>query len=426
MNSPTYLPGIEQIPRRHDKLKKASNGTALFFAVLVAAIFPLWRTLNFIPQPPISLYYGAFGILSVMAILTGSHRLQWSTVWLLGWCAASILLNTFSAYFTPWPRLLSLTLIIIAVGPMFANHKLMVWRQKSLNVILWGCVLIATISFVLYYVARSITMFRGILFQGITSNSMTISPIAFIGSLFLIEKFFNASKEYKLRKKIGIWILIAICIFTGILAGSRSALLSLLISFVIWLWIYLKSFKKYLIVLFSIGFVIIITAPAWTNYTETIDKKIEASQAAGSLLSTRENIWKQRWKEFQKEPIFGIGFSKVDRDSEGEDLTKSKTGTGIVEPGNGWLFVLSSTGIGGFIFLLWIYLKMLWKLIRIHSTEALLIASLLIFLGVHSFAEGYIFASGSFFCLVFWLCLGLAASMPKPQLNYRQLHEARI
>ena len=419
MNSPTYLPGIEQIPRRRDKLKKATNGTALFLAVMVAAIFPLWRTLNFIPQPPISLYYGAFGILAVMTWFTGRHRLQWSTVWLLGWCAASILLNTFSAYFTPWPRLLGLTLIIMAVGPMLANHKLMVWRQKSLNVLLWGCVLIATISFILYYFARPVTMFRGILFQGITSNSMTISPMAFIGGLFLIEKFFTSGKDYKLGKKIGLWILIAICIFTGILAGSRSALLSLLISFAIWLWIYLKSFKKYLIVILSIGFVILITAPAWTNYTETIDKKIEASQAAGSLLSTRENIWKQRWKEFQQEPVFGIGFSKVDRDSEGEDMSKSKTGTGIVEPGNGWLFVLSSTGIGGFIFLLWIYLKMLWKLIRIHSAEALLIVSLLIFFGVHSFAEGYIFASGSFFCLVFWLCLGLAASLPRPKIKFQ-------
>lgn len=426
MNSPTYLPGIEQIPRRHDKLKKASNGTALFFAVLVAAIFPLWRTLNFIPQPPISLYYGAFGILSVMAILTGSHRLQWSTVWLLGWCAASILLNTFSAYFTPWPRLLSLTLIIIAVGPMFANHKLMVWRQKSLNVILWGCIIISVISFLLYYIARPLTMYQGFLFQGITGNSMLISPMAFIAALFLIQWIMRRNLTGKPFLRISLWLLVAICIFTGILAGSRSALIGFLTAFILWLQIYLHSVKKFLIMAITLTIIVIFSSPAWTNYTDTLEDKMEASEQAGSFLSSRQELWEQRWKEFKRSPVFGIGFSKVEINTTGDDMSKASGGFGIVEPGNGWLFVLSSTGTGGFVLLLWIYLRMLWKMFRNKSFEATLTLSLLVFIGIHSFAEGYIFASGSFFCLAFWLCLGLAASMPKPQLNYRQLHEARI
>lgn len=418
MNSPTYLPGIEQIPRRRDKLKKATNGTALFLAVMVAAIFPLWRTLNFIPQPPISLYYGAFGILAVMTWFTGRHRLQWSTVWLLGWCAASILLNTFSAYFTPWPRLLGLTLIIMAVGPMLANHKLMVWRQKSLNVLLWGCVVISVISFLLYYIARSLTMYRGFLFMGITGNSMLISPMAFIAALFLIQWIMRRNLKGKPFLRISLWLLVAVCLFTGILAGSRSALIGFLIAFLLWLWVYLRSTKKFMIMAAGLAVIVIASSPAWTNYTDTLEDKMEASEQAGGFLSSRQELWEQRWKEFRKEPVLGIGFSKVERNTTGEDMSKASAGYGIVEPGNGWLFVLSSTGIGGVALLLWIYLRMLWKLFRNRSFEALLTLSMLVFVGIHSFAEGYIFSAGNFLCLVFWLCLGLAASMPRPLMKF--------
>lgn len=414
MNSPTYLPGIDQIPRRRDKLKKATNGTSLFLAVVISALFPLWRTLNFVPMPSITLYYGAFGVLALMALLTGRNRVQWSVVWLLCWCAASIMLNTFSAYFTPWPRLMGLTLIIIAVGPLLGNQKLMVWRQKALTFLLWGCVVIAVVSFVLYYTARGITMDRGFLFRGITGNSMLISPIAYIAALFLIQWTMRRFRRLGPWVRVLMWAMVAVCIFTGILAGSRSALIGFLVAFVLWLWLYLRSVKKFIMIAAALGIVVLATAPAWTNYTETLEDKMEANEKTGGFLTARQALWEQRWKEFKKEPVFGVGFSKVERTTEDEDTSKMKSGSGIVEPGNGWLFVLSSTGIGGFALLLWIYLKTLWKLFRLRRFESWLTLSLLVYIGVHSFAEGYIFSAGNFLCLVFWLCLGLGWAMPRP------------
>lgn len=225
MNSPTYLPGIDQIPRRRDKVKKATNGTALFLAVVISALLPLWRTLNFVPSPSNTLYYGAFGVLAVMALLTGRNRVQWSVVWLLCWCAASIMLNTFSAYFTPWPRLMGLALIIVAVGPLLGNHKLLAWRQTALTFLLWGCVVIAVVSFVMYYVARPLTMHRGFLFMGITGNSMLISPMAYIGALFLIQWTMRRNRSLGPWVRVLLWTMVAVCVFAGILSGSRSALI---------------------------------------------------------------------------------------------------------------------------------------------------------------------------------------------------------
>ena len=55
-------------------MKKATNGTALFLAVVISALLPLWRTLNFVSSPSNTLYYGAFGVLAVMALLTGGMK----------------------------------------------------------------------------------------------------------------------------------------------------------------------------------------------------------------------------------------------------------------------------------------------------------------------------------------------------------------
>lgn len=414
MNSPTYLPGIDQIPRRRDKVKKATNGTALFLAVVISALLPLWRTLNFVSSPSNTLYYGAFGVLAVMTLLTGRNRVQWSVVWLLCWCAASIMLNTFSAYFTPWPRLMGLALIIVAVGPLLGNHKLLAWRQTALTFLLWGCVVIAVVSFVMYYVARPLTMHRGFLFMGITGNSMLISPMAYIGALFLIQWTMRRNRNLGPWVRVLLWTMVAVCVFAGILSGSRSALIGFLVAFTVWMWLYLRSVKKFVMIAAALGVVVLATAPAWTNYTDTLEDKMAANEKTGGFLTARQALWEQRWKEFKKEPGFGVGFSKVERTTEDEDTSKFKIGSGMVEPGNGWLFVLSSTGIGGFALLLWIYLKTLCKLFRLRRFEAWLTLSLLVYIGVHSFAEGYIFSAGNFFCLVFWLCLGLGWAMPRP------------
>lgn len=412
MNSLYNTP--DTLSPKKKRLPLSGSRTSLVIAVIISAIIPLWRCVFFLPQPPMMFYYGALGILAIMALLSARSRVNWSAIWFLCWCAGSIMLNTFSGYYSPWSRLFGLTMLLIAVGPMLANHRLLEWRKKALTVLLWGCVAISVISFLLYYIARPLTLLQGFMFQGITPQPMLLSPIAFVGTLFLVQYYMKSVKNAGLVYKILLWAGVAICLFAGILSGSRVALLSFLVAFVVWLGLFLRSTKKFLIVIGSIALVCLVSFPTWSSYTETLQDKMKASEKAGSLLSSRENLWEQRWDEFKSKPVFGIGFSQVKYTTEGVDTSKWAEGSGVVEPGNGWLFVLSSTGIGGFILIIWIYLKNVWKLVRLRSFEAMLALSMLIFIGVHNFAEGYMLSSGSFFCLVFWLCLGLSYCLPQP------------
>lgn len=398
---------------------KKENRTALILAIVVTALFPLWRSIWILPPLSQTYYYAAFGLLSLMVMISGRCHMHWSILWFLCWCVASILLNTFTSYFTPWPRLLGLTLIIVGAGPLMANRRLYYWRSHSLNVLLWGFAIISVISFIMYYVARGLVMYQGFLFTGITGNSMLLSPMAGMAALFIMQWYMKRGRQCATWLKVVIWLVWAICLFSSILAGSRSALLSFLISFLVWLWLYLRSVRRFVWAMVITATLVGITSPAWSNYTETIERKTEANQATGGFLSARQTLWDQRWAEFKEKPVFGIGFSKVEKMTDDTDTRTLRQGTGVVEPGNGWLFVLSSTGIGGFLLVLWIYLTMLWKLLRIHSFESRLLLSLLVFLGVHSFAEGYMLSSGNLFCLMFWLCLGVAVCLPRPPAKLR-------
>lgn len=398
----------------------AENKTLLYITIAITALLPIWRSLWILPQMPVWTYYASFGLLTAFALISGKSRIHWSMVWLLCWCAASIMLNTFSTYFTPWPRLIGLALIIIGAGPMLANYRLLTWRRKALSTLMWGFVAVSVASFILYYIVRPFSMYRGFLFIGITSNSMILSPIASIAALFLIQWYMRRRHKLTAVRKVLVWTVWVMCMFAAILAGSRASMISFMVAFVIWLWFYLRSAAKMAKVMVIVTIFLIISSPAWMSYTETIEKKMEASQEAGGMLSTRESLWEQRWKEFTGTPVFGIGFSKVDKMTDDTDTRNLTKGGGVVEPGNGWLFVLSSTGIGAFVFLLWMYITQLWKLIRVRTYESLLTLSLLVFLGVHSFAEGYLFSSGNIFCLLFWLVLGLSVSLPRPAPKLRE------
>lgn len=396
--------------RGHD----GKNDMVLVLVLFITAVVPLWRSVWILPELSLVAYYLPFCLLCCMVLVSGRLHLNWSVVWFLGWCAASIMVNTFSAYFSPWSRLGSLALLIAGVGPMFRNYRLYVWRRKSVDVLLWGFVTISVISFILYYVARPIVMYRGFLFMGITGNSMLLAPIAALGALYLMQWYMKSRRRMGIIWRILTAVACAVCVFAMILAGSRSALLSFVITVLLWLWLYLRSVKRYVWVVLAAGAVMGASAPLWSNYTQTLEDKMESSKEAGGLLASREALWQQRWLEFESTPVFGIGFSKVERTTLNEDTAAFGGGSGVVEPGNGWLFVLSSTGIVGFLLLGWIYLSQIIRLWRIKNHESILILSILIFIGIHSFAEGYMLSSGNLLCFMFWLALGVSVCMPRP------------
>jgi hypothetical protein len=79
---------------------------------------------------------------------------------------------------------------------------------------------------------------------------------------------------------------------------------------------------------------------------------------------------------------------------------------GLIEPGSGWLFILSSVGPLALLIFTFLYLLILIQLIRISDNRSNYLSSVLILFGIRMIAEGFMFASGSLFCLIFWLTMG--------------------
>jgi hypothetical protein len=237
---------------------------------------------------------------------------------------------------------------------------------------------------------------RGELFGGITIQSMTLSPIAAISSLILM---YQLSNNRKVLIRILCIIGIVISVFICLLAGSRSALISLAVSIIY----YIKLFYKKKISYFIASAVMIITIvaisyPIWYPYTETIQNKMEYAEEHGSLTITREAKWKARLREFKASPILGCGFASVEKENAGVG--------GVVEPGNGWLFILSSMGIFAFIIFVTEFFKAIILSYKITNIKVYLLSSILVFLGIHMNAEGYSLSSGSFFFFYLWLVFG--------------------
>jgi O-antigen ligase len=143
---------------------------------------------------------------------------------------------------------------------------------------------------------------------------------------------------------------------------------------------------------------VVLSAPLWIPYTEAIQNKMEYAEEQGSLTATREVKWKARLKEFKESPILGCGFASVKEESAGAG--------GVVEPGNGWLFVLSSMGGIAFLILIVEFLKTLYLSYKENNADTYLLSSILVFLGIHMNAEGYSLSSGSFLFFYFWLTFG--------------------
>ena len=84
---------------------------------------------------------------------------------------------------------------------------------------------------------------------------------------------------------------------------------------------------------------------------------------------------------------------------------------GVVEPGNGWLFVLSSIGIFGGLVTVMIYFIPFFKLLKLSmrgDNFARGILLVLIFYMLHMFAEGYLLAAGNLSFALVWSTIAVA------------------
>ncbi len=386
------------------------------FVVWSIILLVCFRFIKFLPSVPSGIYYSAWGVIALLVLMKGTIKINFTTLIFLVFCLLSILGNTIPSYFQVNERFFGMLMIVFCVGPFVDNEWISKIRRAVLQRFVWTLVVITIISFLLFFIYKPITLTeRANLFGGITIHSMLMGPMAAISMICLVNYVYLNRESLSKFKRISFIIMAFMCFSACCLAGSRSALMAAIVMLLGWLWFYTSNFQQFLKFFLALSFIVAATSPIWWTYTETIQNKIKYSQSQGSASATRDHLWGQRIAEFESSPIIGIGFATI---SFKTSHAPNKY-DGNVEPGNGWLFILSSTGIISFVMFAALYFKICWKLYKKRDKNAILYLCLLIFYSVHLNAEGYTLSSGAPLFFLLWLTLGTAYSC----MNQEQLIE---
>lgn len=391
------------------------------FIYLLLLIIPAGMVIAPIPFSPV-MYYLLLIFMAGMALSKPAKINGWAAL-LIAASAASIVAGMPPSYFKPWPRLVLFTLLMTAVSPMIDNRNIYGYRKKLLHCLILLCSVVGVTGVFCFmmginYMALTLDQSREIdvagWFGGLAPHSMTLGPCGAIGTVSFI---WIAWGKKKLK---AVYLLFAfLCFLSTTLSASRTSLLATVVGVTA---LAVISYRKNLSKLIAIGIltitVLAIAYPTYERFVAPIVDKQESNERVGSTFSSREGRWAHRIEEFKREPIFGIGFSSISTEYTQEyDPT-----TGVVEPGSSWLAILSMTGLLGLISFLKVLFPTIRSLLREDNSTAKtyhysLYLALIAVCCVTMCSEGYIFAGGNFFCLFFWLLLGVSYSDVKSKLN---------
>lgn len=322
----------------------------------------------------------------------------------------ALLLASPPAIFNSWARLGLFASLFIVVSPLIQSEFAIRFRKGTLSITLWLCWIIATVSFVGFFVGINMMRnFDGKLqlvtvsstFGGITSHSMLLGPVSGIGALFMAFR----AMYYK---KYIYWIFVIPCIGSMMFASSRAAFIAFISGTGIILYFFSGSKALFCKRVLSLVVLLMLSYPVWNFALEGMRSKNERAVEMGE--NSRTEKWNLRINEFKEKPITGYGFVAVDPryDNVGPG--------GVIEPGSSWLAVLSMTGILGFIIFCTIMWKAFQNSVRYHTPMGALLGACLTMMAVHMFAEGHVFSGGSYLCFLVWLIVGCATDY-KPRVK---------
>lgn len=366
-------------------------------------LLSLTKVLPWIPSIPDVVYYGSFWGVFIWFVLRGGAKIQYTYLPFLITIFLSIGVNDIPAFFKVWFRVLAFISVIVAIGPFCVNPAMLVWRRLlfiySLTAIRW----IVIASFVAWACGWSYVYgYSG--FSGFTYQSMILGPLGGISLLYSLYRFYVSTKYFGRYEEIAFIVISTIVL---LLAASRSALGATLLAVTFF---YSRVYRHQITKLGKIGFTVlfvaVLTSAIWWPYTERLRSKMDGGKKSGSLTNTRDNLWEDRLEEFNAFPVFGVGFATVNLDYIQTENKVNQT-SGTIEPGSGWLFLLSSMGLVGFISFFVPFVHLIYFFFRRESVglNGYFLGSLLFLFLFHLFFEGYLIASGAYLCFFLWLLL---------------------
>lgn len=385
--------------------------------VYLLAVITIFRIVQFAPSIPLPLYYGGFVLVFGYLGITGGIRAINGKM--LAFCVVilgSILTNDIPAFFRPWERMVSFLMLIAVVGPLFYDTNFVLYRLRLFCVVMNSLCVITVASFVAYLLRLPFVFGTGAV-QGVTVHSMLLGPIAGISLIYLIAYYFTP--DLSSRNKRFIIAAIVIAFLTCMLAASRGALLATIggAAYFIYKQCELRGFIKIGVILLLLG---VLATPLWMPYAEGVIQKQANNVESGGTLSSREGLWQDRIAEFKSSPLIGVGFASFDTSISKDSFQEESGG---IEPGSGWLFVLSSLGLLGFLLFAWLLLApIVNNLVRSEQNPFKnMIFAIGVLISFHLLIEGYTLSSGGFMFFVLWLILGII--QPESMIYFQSSEE---
>ena len=169
-----------------------------FFAWAIAILSVnqiIWQT----PNLPQMVYYAIFLLIAIVMVFYHPNiKINVCMLFFIIAIVCSIFVNYIPDYFMPWDRFFSFLMVILCVSPFLYNSGLTIFRKEIFDKVNILFVIIVIVSFLGYLAGvYSTADFSG--FRGCTSQSMLLSPIAALTSLFCLHKAFcpEISKKEK-------------------------------------------------------------------------------------------------------------------------------------------------------------------------------------------------------------------------------------
>lgn len=392
--------------------------TAIAMAVCLGFL-PVLGSVNII-TPVVSKIFYLFIVLSAGAVtlvyLIWRKRINVSILTLcIALVAFSSLLVNGVWKLSAWLRLLLFFMLLASVGPLFYSRYFKLLRFVTLKTFSMSAVILSVIDVSVFFICKLFSL--SVQVKDIFAYPVTLSLFGGVGVIYCAWMF---CKKEKINVVTFVGMLFSAA--AALIFASRIALAATVAALVVVvIYLYKKHTRAGRIRISLIAVLaLVLFSGLIVPYSSEMQRKVDFVKQNEDVLASRRSLWENRIIEFEESPLLGVGFNTARYDSTSFSPFGTD-GSDSVEPGSSWLYVLSSTGLVGFILILIAFLKGLFKDVRylfrkkIHSKDKesyLLLTQILLFLGIAMLTEGFVYSVGNPFCVLFWLCVGLSDGIP--------------
>lgn len=302
-------------------------------------------------------------------------------------------------------KIILFTIILLLTCPIYTSIKWHLYKKKMIEMFSVGFVIVVIINLyakIIGFNLRAVYLGWEDLtdkqFSGFCDQPMWLAAAAAISSTYCMYCIFKEHNGKVLR--IIYVCLLIISVYVTMISGSRSAFLSCLGSMLLVCFFLVKTLGRFVRTLLIVFLFVAMFSP-WLLSREITGAMLAKQEYQESIGATsRDELWAQRMAEFSSSPLFGVGFAAS---GTGDDISVRR-----VEYGGGWISVLSQMGVLGAIVVFLIVCATIAPVKEMRNRGFMsYLYALLFFFFVHSIVEGYMFQSGWYLCLLFWMVTGL-------------------